>query len=243
MMLDTFDDERSCQPPAVNRATNHARRIRDQVPGPAGPAGPGAAGVAVTLPAVLALAAIALAAQTALQIFDNLDTALPSTAAAVCAVLALAPSSAPLRAPALAGCGASLGILLWNLPPARIYLGNAGSTAVATTVSFLLAGTALAALEPGVASIGTGPGGRPALRSGDVALLAVALPLFWPLLDLAVVSVRRLRRGVPHWTGGRDHTTHALARTLRSDRAAAAVLLAHAAAMCWLAMQLRSGVR
>jgi hypothetical protein len=82
---------------------------------------------------------------------------------------------------------------------------------------------------------GPPPGGGPA-APGARELLLPALPLLWPLADLAFVVAARGRRGVPPWTGGRDHTTHRLATRLGSDRGAAAALLLYAAASAGVAL-------
>jgi UDP-GlcNAc:undecaprenyl-phosphate GlcNAc-1-phosphate transferase len=47
-----------------------------------------------------------------------------------------------------------------------------------------------------------------------VPVLILGLPLF----DTALVSVSRLRRGLPLWRGGTDHTSHRLAYGGRSTR-------------------------
>jgi UDP-GlcNAc:undecaprenyl-phosphate GlcNAc-1-phosphate transferase len=176
----------------------------------------------------LLAAAAVLALQTALQIFDNLDGALALVASAAFAAIAWAAEIPGDRAAALAGCGASLGFLLWNRPPARMFLGNAGSQTVALLLCVLLLEILLA------------PGRIPAGR-GRIGW--VFLPLAWPLVDLAFVTATRVRRGVPPWRGGRDHTTHRLARALGSDaRAAAAIALVSAAGL-GLACRLLGGPR
>ncbi len=162
---------------------------------------------------------IALVLQTALEIFDNLDAALAVVSVAALIVLARAPVPAWGARLALAGCGASAGFALWNLPPARIFLGNSGSHAVSLLVSALVF----------CALAGRGAA-EPAMERGQPRHLAVLLPLAWPCIDLATVSVARIRRGGRPWEGGKDHTTHRLARAWGSDRAAAAAILAVAAA-------------
>jgi UDP-N-acetylmuramyl pentapeptide phosphotransferase/UDP-N-acetylglucosamine-1-phosphate transferase len=186
--------------------------------------------------AVVIVAAVVL--QVALEILDHLDGLLAAHAVAGAAALALAAAPGWARDAGLAAGGASLGFLCWNRPPARLYLGNAGSLAVATVLPLLL--IALAIRVAG----GIGPGLSLAPEAGRTAsggandlegvsrwhLLAI-LPVFaWPLLDLAVVTWARLRRGDPPWKGGRDHLAHRVARRLGSDRASFAVGAAAAAA-------------
>lgn len=176
--------------------------------------------------------------QVALQILDHLDGTLAVHAFAGAAVLALAAGPGWARDAGLAGCGASLGFLCWNRPPARLYFGNTGSLTVATVLPLLLVAVALRSVGgTGLGFSATGDAERTAsVGAGDGSaaspwrFLAV-LPVFaWPLLDLAVVTLARLRRGDPPWKGGCDHLAHRLARRLGSDRAAWAVVVAAAAA-------------
>jgi UDP-GlcNAc:undecaprenyl-phosphate GlcNAc-1-phosphate transferase len=87
---------------------------------------------------------------------------------------------------ALALAGGLAGFLVWNRPPARIYLGNGGSYLVGTTLAILLA----ASLNDR-ASI--------ALASGAVLFVAV------PLADISIAVVRRLRARRPLFYGDRGH--------------------------------------
>jgi UDP-GlcNAc:undecaprenyl-phosphate/decaprenyl-phosphate GlcNAc-1-phosphate transferase len=105
----------------------------------------------------------------------------------------------------LALAGALAGFLVFNLPPARIYLGDGGA---------YLLGTALA-LAPAltlVATAGTGSGSdMSALDLGIGAAgtwsVLFATPLFVavPLADTAIAVVRRLRAGDPLFAGDRSH--------------------------------------
>ena len=190
---------------------------------------------------LLLLAVVFVAAailQVALEILDHLDGLLAVYAMAGAAALALAAAPGWARDAGLAACGASLGFLCWNRPPARLYFGNAGSLAVATVLPLLLIALAMrvaGGISPG---FGLAPEARRAASGGANGLEGVSpwhflaiLPVFaWPLLDLAVVTRARLRRGDPPWKGGRDHLAHRVARRLGSDRASFAVGAAAAAA-------------
>jgi UDP-GlcNAc:undecaprenyl-phosphate GlcNAc-1-phosphate transferase len=85
---------------------------------------------------------------------------------------------------ALTTVGALAGFVLWNAPPARVYLGDAGS---------YLIGTALAMLLVGVSQR------HAAVVSG--ALLFVGVPV----ADTAVAVVRRVRARTPVLRGDRGH--------------------------------------
>jgi UDP-GlcNAc:undecaprenyl-phosphate GlcNAc-1-phosphate transferase len=95
----------------------------------------------------------------------------------------LHPQQAPF---ALALAGAALGFLAYNLPPASVFLGDAGAH---------LLGFALAALTL------AGPRGAVRWPYPAEAVLFVALPLF----ELGFVTGVRLRKRIPWWRGSPDH--------------------------------------
>jgi UDP-N-acetylmuramyl pentapeptide phosphotransferase/UDP-N-acetylglucosamine-1-phosphate transferase len=78
--------------------------------------------------------------------------------------------------------GAALGFLVWNWPPAKIFLGDVGSTTAGYLTGFLL----LAAAAAGHWQ------------------LALVLPLYF-LADATITLVRRLMRGEPPWRAHREH--------------------------------------
>jgi len=94
---------------------------------------------------------------------------------------------------ALAVAGASLGFLRHNYPPARIFLGDAGSL----LIGFLLAALALKLDLVGESGV---------IRSA-VPVLILAVPLF----DLVLVVISRTRGGRPIYVGGTDHSAHRMA--------------------------------
>ena len=91
--------------------------------------------------------------------------------------------------------GACAGFLVYNAPPARIFLGDAGSH----LLGFVLAALALQSLAEG-ASV--------------PHVAAVAILLAYPLFDVLFVVVDRTLRRRPIYVGGVDHTTHRLSRKL-----------------------------
>ncbi len=176
---------------------------------------------------VAAAAVVALLLQTALGIFDNMDGALAVAAAGGLGLLSTGAAPNALQPAAMAGLGATLGFLAWNRPPARLFLGNAGSQPLALLVSALV----FAAL---CKAHGTGGAG---LRGWSILL-----PLGWPLLDLVFVSASRTCRGSVPWHGGRDHTAHLLSRWLGSDRAAFAAVLAFTLAAVVIGLLILKGM-
>ena len=93
---------------------------------------------------------------------------------------------AGLSTVALAAAGATLGFLLFNRPPASIFLGDAGSH----LLGFLVAALGLEIAAGSASLIG---------RSRMVLLAAV------PLFELVFITAVRLRKGLPWWKGSPDH--------------------------------------
>jgi len=139
-------------------------------------------------------------AANALNLFDNFDGA--AGGAALVAGLALSLWWGLGSGPTALGAalaGAVAGFLVWNAPPARIFMGDAGS-------HFL--GAALAGLT-------LLDGGRAGTAGAAPAALAILVPvvlLAVPLFDTALVMVERQRHHRPLSVGARDHTSHRLAR-------------------------------
>ena len=92
------------------------------------------------------------------------------------------PALTPL---CIAAAGACLGVLVFNSPPASIFLGEAGTA----LLGFLLAGVAIASMQAG------------SWRDLASAALAVGVFLFEAVFLVAV----RARRGVAWWRGSADH--------------------------------------
>jgi UDP-GlcNAc:undecaprenyl-phosphate GlcNAc-1-phosphate transferase len=135
-----------------------------------------------------------LAGINALNFLDGIDglcglggLALTSTAAALAAGVGqfhLLPTAAALA-------GAICGVLAFNLPPARIYLGDSGSMVIGLCVAYL-AWRAPAPL-PGTCEL-----------TCSVTLLAV------PLIDVLLAVLRRGLRGEAVWSPDRGHLHHVL---------------------------------
>lgn len=128
----------------------------------------------------------------AFNFLDNMDGAAASTALWTALALGLGLARAGAAAPA-AGlwplAGALLGFLWWNRPPARLYMGDAGSTFLGLSLGlFALLAVERAPLSPWLAPL----------------FLAV------PIYDTASVCWIRWREGRPLWVGDRRHVTHRL---------------------------------
>jgi UDP-GlcNAc:undecaprenyl-phosphate GlcNAc-1-phosphate transferase len=107
--------------------------------------------------------------------------------------------------------GAAAGFLVFNFPPASIFMGDSGA---------LLFGFALAALT-------LGHEGVRASRSDVLSVIAgPAFVLLIPIFDTTLVTVARLLSGRSPARGGRDHSSHRLVAIGLSERDAVLVLWA-----------------
>jgi UDP-GlcNAc:undecaprenyl-phosphate GlcNAc-1-phosphate transferase len=154
-------------------------------------------GFVTTHPALAALAVLGvvtlLNAVNFLDAMDGIVSALvPVTGLAFVALSLLYGADIDL-ALAWGAVGAAAGFLVYNAPPARIFLGDAGSH----LLGFVLAALALRALDDAVS--------WPHV-AGVLALLA------YPLFDVVFVVATRVSERRPIHVGGVDHSTHRLGR-------------------------------
>ena len=127
---------------------------------------------------------------------------------------------------ALALAGALAGFLIFNFPPASIFMGDEGALAVGLIL--------------GVMSIQGSHFGEGSLPA---RLAMPLLALMVPLLDTVTVTVTRLARGNPISRRGLDHSHHRLMRLGMSKSSAAATLigLQAIAGACAIALSLVPG--
>lgn len=118
--------------------------------------------------------------------------------------------------------GAILGFLIFNFPPASIFMGDGGSL----FLGFTLAVLAIA---------------RQPQASNVFAVMGVPTMLFLlPILDTFLVTFTRLLRGQSPAEGGRDHTSHRLIAFGLSERQAVLAMYAVALVSGVLAATLES---
>jgi UDP-GlcNAc:undecaprenyl-phosphate GlcNAc-1-phosphate transferase len=137
-----------------------------------------------------------VAVTNALNLLDNMDGVLSGVAAiSAFAFFAIAAAEGHylVASLALAVAASSLGFLRYNFPPARIFLGDAGSL----TLGFLLAAIGLK-LDL------VGPSG---LARCAIPVLILGVPLF----DTGLVVIARVLGRRPILLGSLDHTSHRLA--------------------------------
>lgn len=116
------------------------------------------------------------------------------------------------------------GFLCWNWPPARIYMGDAGSLPLGF---FIGCGTLGVTFWPSDSS------GSP------LSVLAPILITAIPMFDTAVVIVKRLRAGQPIMRGDRNHIGHRLWRLGMRSSTTVATVIALQVALATGALQLR----
>jgi UDP-GlcNAc:undecaprenyl-phosphate GlcNAc-1-phosphate transferase len=106
----------------------------------------------------------------------------------------------------LALAGSILGFLIFNFPPAKLFMGDSGSM----VLGFSLASLAVA---------------QRSQASNIFAIMGVPILIFLlPIVDTALVTITRILRGQSPALGGTDHTSHRLIAFGLSERQALLVL-------------------
>jgi UDP-GlcNAc:undecaprenyl-phosphate GlcNAc-1-phosphate transferase len=141
-----------------------------------------------------------------INFFDNLDGA-ASGAVAIAALgvflISFDRGQELVSALSIVTAGATIGFLMWNKSPAKIYMGDAGALFLGVIIS--------------VATIRLNPGITPTWQSLAIPVILLAVPL----LDTCVAVFSRIARGLSPLTGGKDHLSHRLVRAGMSRRMAA----------------------
>jgi len=153
-----------------------------------------------------------------INFFDNLDGAAAGAVAIVALgvfFIAFDRGQELVSALSVVTAGATIGFLMWNKSPAKIYMGDAGALFLGIIIS--------------VATIRLNPGIEPIWKSLTIPVILLAVPL----LDTCVAVFSRIARRVSPLTGGKDHLSHRLVRAGLS-RPMAAVALWAASGLCAL---------
>ncbi len=131
------------------------------------------------------VAVVAVVLMNGVNFLDGLDALAAGSAAAGCVAFAVLLQGAG-RDLGVAVAAALAGFLLYNRPPARVYLGDGGSYLLGAALALLLASA-------------WAPGTRSALGVASLAIVAV------PVGEVAFAVVRRARAGQSITSGDRRH--------------------------------------
>ena len=156
-----------------------------------------------------------------INFFDNVDGGASGTIAISSLFLfflSLQGGQYAIAALSLVLTGATTGFLLWNRPPARIYMGDAGALFLG-----ILIATLTLRFDP-----------NPINMSASFALPILLLAV--PILDTSVAVISRLRRRISPFQGGQDHLSHRLIRAGLSKRQAVLSLWLISAFYCFIAV-------
>ena len=156
-----------------------------------------------------------------INFFDNLDGGAAGTVAVVTLgifYIAYNQGQESVSALAITTAGATLGFLIWNKQPAKIYMGDAGALFLGVVISVL--------------TIRINPGIEPSWKS--LALMPILLAV--PILDTTVAVTSRINRRLSPLTGGKDHLSHRLVRKGLTQKTAAIALWAGSALFALLAI-------
>jgi len=145
----------------------------------------------------------------AINLLDNMDglaSGVALIASGLLSVLFWQAGRVELLYMSLGLAGSTLGFLIFNFPPASIFMGDSGSM----FLGFTLAALAIA---------------RVPRASNVLAVLGVPTMLFLlPILDTTLVTFTRILRGQSPTHGGKDHTSHRLIAFGFNERQAVLIL-------------------
>ena len=144
-----------------------------------------------------------------INFFDNLDGGAAGTVAIssiALSYLALNGDQYLIAALSVVTAGSTLGFLVWNKSPAKIYMGDAGA---------LFLGVLLATL-----TVRFDPTAQTQIGSFFIPVFLLAIPI----LDTTVAVFSRIRRHLSPFQGGQDHLSHRLIRSGLTRKTSAIVL-------------------
>jgi UDP-GlcNAc:undecaprenyl-phosphate GlcNAc-1-phosphate transferase len=175
------------------------------------------------VPALSFLATVfwVVALMNAINLSDNMDglAAGISVIAGVSLGLAALDSGGGAALIGWATAGSALGFLVYNVHPAKIFMGDSGSM----VLGLLLASAALVHTTAGATNVA-------------LAIFAPLAFLALPIFDTALVTALRRFAGRPIGQGGKDHTSHRLAALGLSESRTVLVLYAVAASFAGLGL-------
>lgn len=159
----------------------------------------------------------------AINFFDNVDggaSGAVSIGSIALSFIAINHGQILIGAISVVLAGSTVGFLIWNRPPARIYMGDAGA---------LFLGILIATLTIRLDS------------NEELGKLGVLIPFFIlavPILDTSVAVVKRIYRRLSPFQGGKDHLSHRLMSFGLKKREAVLILWSISAIFSILALAL-----
>ena len=167
-----------------------------------------------TLPSLVITVLWIAGVTNAFNFLDNMD-GLSAGVACVCAIVflvaALIVGQLFVAATLALLVGALLGFLVFNFPPASIFMGDSGSLFIGFVLGVLTVRTTY--LLPGED-----------FAAGWYSVLVPVIVLALPLYDMVVVSFIRIRRGKSPFVGDTNHFSHRLVARGMSRRTAVLTL-------------------
>lgn len=145
----------------------------------------------------------------AINFFDNVDGGAAGSvviSASSLSFLAVTSGQLLIGAMSLVVAGSTLGFLIWNVSPARIYMGDAGALFLGIIMASLLI-----RFEPGTTTT---------FGSFATPLLLLAVPI----LDTSVAVISRISRKTSPFSGAKDHLSHRLIRAGLSQKSTVTAL-------------------
>ena len=146
-----------------------------------------------------------------INFFDNLDGGAAGTVAissVTLAFLALNGDQYLIAALSTVTAGATLGFLVWNKSPAKIYMGDAGALFLGVLIAILTL----------------------RLRTNvEIQLISYLVPIYLvaiPILDTCIVVTSRIYKNISPFQGGQDHISHRLIKLGFSRKRTAYILWA-----------------
>ena len=141
----------------------------------------------------------------AMNFMDNMDGLAGGVAAIITAAMlgvAMANGQWFVAATVALLLGAVLGFLLFNMPPARLFMGDGGSLVLGLLLGFVSIRLTYVDIDA-------------SLVPGAMRYMPLLMPLLWlaiPLYDLVSVSLIRIGRGRSPLRGDHNHLSHRLVR-------------------------------
>jgi UDP-GlcNAc:undecaprenyl-phosphate GlcNAc-1-phosphate transferase len=162
----------------------------------------------------------------AFNLLDNMDGLSAGTAVIAAAFLfafSVSVGNPTLAVLSLALGGGALGFLIYNVNPARVFMGDSGSMFLGFTLS-------------GITLLGS----RDMASDVFFVLLVPAAMMGLPIFDTTLVTIMRTLEGRPLSQGGRDHLSHRLVAVGLTERQSVLVLYVLAASFGSLGLVARA---